>query len=697
MITSYFFPRLKRFFLSEYFTDAFRITVSVLSPVFVLFSLGYPEAAITAGLGALNIGVTESAGTAADKKISQLISVPLLFLISLIVASVWPYPLLLAMVFSAVVFCCSMLTAYGVRFSILGISLIGQAIFSWGLKPADALEFSFCVLGGGVWYYLINYLYIRLWPLRSLKHAIAECLTSTAEFLSAKALFYDTDAPLELSYKKLLSLHIRINDKQELVRNLLIRDRQAMSPENGEGRKLIRIASWAIDLYDQITAIHYDYASVREHFQVSGVLDLVNKIIKLQVRELQIISDALQTNRRPRINKYLKETRLLEDRLQYIIDRESSSNAIMLIRLKHNIRQIDDYIKAIKTGMGESDVQVQYAHFVSVQDFSFAPVKNNLSFKSPVFRFALRLTTACMFGFGLSYLFNLGTYNYWIVLTILMVIRPSFNITQKRNKQRLIGSLTGIVAGFGILLLFQRVDVQISFAVISLVGFLAFLRTNYLTAVAFITAMVVLCFNVYSGQDSSIILERIYDTLLGCVIAFAAAYLFPVWEGKRLGFHIKQVLESNIRYLEKLYDEATGTPSDVTAYKLSRKSVYTSLASLSSAFASMQSEPRRSFEKEKGVYHFQVLNLKLSSMITSLFSVFRVKDDMLHNTKKEIIQIQVTLDMLRNSLCNIDNNYASVENLGSSPVMLNDADVRNDTFPLLQLAAEIKDCYKQLL
>lgn len=691
MITSHSFLRLKRFFLSEYFTDAFRITLSVLTPVTVLFSLGYPEAAITAALGALNIGVTESAGTAADKKISLLISVPLLFLISLLVASVWPYPLLLAIVFSAVVFCCSMLTVYGLRYSILGISLIGQAIFSWGLKPADGLEFSLWVLAGSVWYYLMSYLYIRLWPLRSLKHAIAECLTSTSEFLSAKALFYDTDAPLDLSYKKLLSLHIRINDKQELVRNLLIRDRQAMSPDNKEGQRLIRIASWAIDLYDQITAIHYDYAFVREHFQVSGVLELVNKIIKLQVKELQILSGALQTNRRPRINKYLKETRLLEDRLQYIIDRESGSNAILLSRLKHNIRQIDGYIKAIKTGAGTGDAQVQYAHFVSVQDFSFAPVKSNLSLKSPVFRFALRLTIACMVGFGLSYVFKLGTYNYWIVLTILMVIRPSFNITQKRNKQRLIGSLTGLIGGFAILLFFKA-EVQISFAVIFLVGFLAFLRTNYLVAAAFITATVVLSFNVYTGQDTSIILERMYDTLLGCVIAFAAAYLFPVWEGKRLDFHIKQVLESNIRYLERLYDEATGTPSDVTSYKLSRKSVYTSLASLSSVFAGMQSEPRRSIEKESGVYHFQVLNLKLSSMITSLFSVFRLKEDMLHNPREEMLQIEISLAMLKDSLLNMSK-LPSEKTEVTSPLMA-EVSIRTEAVPLLKLANEITECCK---
>lgn len=696
MRTFHFFSPIKRFFVSEYFTDAFRITLSVLSPVFVLFSMGYPEAAITTGLGALNVGITECAGTAADKKISLLLIVPLLFLISLAVASSWPYPILLAIVFSVIVFSCSMLTAYGLRFSILGISLIGQAIFSWGLKPEDGLEFSLYVLGGSVWYYLVSYLYIRLWPLRSLKHAIAECLTATAQFLNAKAPFYDVDVPLELCYKKLLSLHVRINDKQELVRSLLIRDSRAMSPDNSEGQKLIKTASCVIDLYDQITAIHYDYAFVRENFQVSGVLDLVHKIIKLQVVELQMITDAVQTNKRPRINKYLKEIQLLEHRLQYIIDRESKANAIMLTKLKHNIRKIDEYIKAIKTGMCDYDSQVQYSQFVSVQDLSFVPIQKNLSLKSPIFRFALRLTTACMVGFGLSYVFNLGTYQYWVVLTILVVIRPSFNITQKRNKQRLVGSLTGIVAGFAIPLIIQSVNVQIAIAIIFLIGFLAFLRTNYLIAVIFITAMVVICFNIYSGQDNTVILERIYDTLLGCIIAFAAAYLFPVWESKKLGYHIRQVLESNIKYLEKLYEEALGSPADVTSYKLSRKSVYTSLASLSSAFSGMQGEPRRSKDKEDGIYHFQVLNLKLSSMITSLFSVFRLKDDILQNTADELKQIEETLGILRKSLCAINNNHALYENIGTVSARLNNSDVRRETLPLLSIATEIRECCKIL-
>jgi len=700
MVISAFFQRLRRFLLSEYFTDALRITLSVVLPVCVLYSLGFAQAAITVGLGALNIGLTESAGTAADKKIGMLISIPLSFLVSLVVASSWPHPVLLAVVFSVIVFTCSMFTVYGLRFSMLGISLIGLAIFSWGLKPANGLIFSLYILAGSIWYYLISYLYIKIWPLRSLKHAIGECLTATAEFLHAKAPFYDTDVPLDISYKKLLALHVRINDKQELVRNLLLRDSHAMRADNSQGQELIKITSCAIDLYDQITAIHYDYEFVRENFKVNGVLELVHKVIKVQAQELHAVSDALHTNKRLGANdRYLKDIQLLLDRLQYIIERESSTNVAMLIKLKHNIEQIDEYIKAIKTGLFNHDAQLQYAHFVSVQDLSFTQFKNNLNLKSPIFRFALRLTVACMFGFGLSYIFKLGNYSYWVLLTILVIMRPSFNITQKRNKQRLIGSVAGIVGGFGVLLLIPLVPVQLGLAILLLVGFLAFLRTNYMVAVIFITSMVVICLNIYTGQNSNIVIERVYDTILGCVIAFLGAYLFPVWESKRLGFYVKEVLESNIAYLEKLYDEVTGSPADVTAYKLSRKRVYTSLASLSGAFAGMQSEPRRSVEKERSVYRFQVLNFRLSSMITSLFSAFRLKPGMVHHAS-EMTQISETISTLKHSLQKMNQHLVTAgqgDNSQPSSSFSKGASEGSGDFLLLQLATEIKECSRQLV
>ncbi|MCD8739567.1 FUSC family protein [Mucilaginibacter roseus] len=642
--------KLIRFTRSEYFTDALRITISVVLPVLVLNRLGFTHAATIVGLGALNVGLTETAGTAADKRISLLISIPLSFIVSFMVAYSWPNFMLFTVVFAVIVFICSMLTVYGVRFSVLGISLIGLAIFTWGLKPVDSLSFALYIMGGAVWYYAVNYLYITLWPLRSLKHAIAECLAATAEFLEAKAPFYDVNVPLDISYRKLLALHVRINDKQELVRNLLIRDEKAMQASNSKGQELLKITECAIDLYDQITAIHYDYEFVRENFRINGVLELVKNVIKLQSHELYAVGDALQTNKRA-VTKtnYRTNLQLYLDRLQYITDREDDKHVPMLIKLKHNIERIDDYINEIKTGLFKENVDIEYAHFVSVQDLSFASITKNLNLESPVFRFALRFTTSSIFGLVVSHLLNWGEYNYWVLLTILVIMRPSFYITQKRNKQRLLGSLAGIVIGFSILLLVKQQDVLGTIAVIFLVGFLTFLRTQYLVAVVFISAMIVIYLNIYTGGNGTIVIERIYDTLLGCLIAFAGAYLFPVWENKRLGFYIKQVLQANINYLEKLIDATRNVPLDVTSYKLARKSVYTSLAGLANAFAGMQGEPGYRKEQGAGVHRFQILNMKLSSMITSLFSVFRLPDTTI-NIDAQVKQIQASITLLQHKL-----------------------------------------------
>lgn len=613
--------KLRRFLKSEYFTDALVITFAVVLPVVILYYLGYPQAAVTVGLGTLNVALTNSAGTATDKKFSVLVSIPASFAIAFTVASCWPFAIWMAAIFTILIFCSSMLTVYGLRFSMLGTSFIGLAIFTWGLKPPAALPFALYVMSGTIWFFIVNLLSIWIWPLRSLKNAVAECLQATADFLEAKAPFYNIKTPLNESYKKLLALHVRVNEKQELVRHLVIRDKDVLGSTNKRNQVWISIIAAAIDLYDQITAIHFDYEVVRDHFRLNGVLDLITQVIKLQADELHGIADALHRRKAPvHSQHYSNELEHLINRLNYITERETPEHAAMLRQLKLNIEQIDAHLISIKTGVFNQDTSIKYEDFAPTINFSLLQVKHHLTLRSPVFRFALRLTLACLVAFSLSALFQLGKYSYWVMLTVLVIIKPSFNVTYQRNKQRFIGSLTGIGIGFLLMWLFPVASFQLGIGVLFLLGFFSFGRTHYLTAVICITAMVVLCLNVYTGQNSHIVIERIYDTLIGCIIAFAAAYLLPVWESGKLHYYMGEVLTSNVIYLEKLRDQLNGSPPDVTTYKLSRKSVYINLANLAAAFTAMQTEPGRKNTHQNSVYRFQVLSYNLSSVITSLFS-----------------------------------------------------------------------------
>ncbi len=655
--------KLRRFLKSEYFTDALLITFAVVLPVVILYYLGYPQAAVTVGLGALNVALTNSAGTATDKQFSILVSIPASFIISFAVAACWPFTGWMALIFTVLIFCSSLLTAYGLRFSMLGTSFIGLAIFTWGLRPPEPLVFAFYVTAGTIWFYIINLLSIKLWPLRSLKNAVTECLEATADFLEAKAPFYNVKTPLNDSYRKLLALHVRVNEKQELVRHLVIRDRQVLGSTDKRNQLWVSITATAIDLYDQITAIHFDYELVREHFRVNGVLELVTQVIRLQAGELHRVADALHRHKSPAPNQhYNDELKHLISRLNYIMERETPLHADMLKQLKLNIEQIDEHLQALETGVFTPDVSLKYEDFAPALNLTLSQLKQHFTLRSPVFRFALRLTLACLLAFSLSAVFPLGKYSYWVMLTVLVIIKPSFNVSYQRNKQRLIGSLSGIAIGFSLMWIFPAASMQLAFGVLFLLGFFSFGRTHYLTAVVCITSMVVLCLNVYTGQNSHIVIERIYDTLIGCLIAFAASYLLPVWEGRKLKFYMSEVLKANISYLEKLRDQLNGTPPDVTTYKLSRKSVYVNLAGLAAAFTAMQTEPGRNPAQEENVYRFQVLSYNLSSVITSLFSASKQNNSTSHDNDALKLVVSKAIKILKEPLNNFHAESAALDN-----------------------------------
>jgi uncharacterized membrane protein YccC len=115
------------------------------------------------------------------------------------------------------------------------------------------------------------------------------------------------------------------------------------------------------------------------------------------------------------------------------------------------------------------------------------------------------------------------------------------------------------------------------------------------------------------------VFERTIDTLIGCAIAFGASYLFPSWEIKRHSVYIGDVIRANLNYLHKLYDQATGKPSDITSFKLARKEVYTRLALLSSGIQNMLLEPKKAQGQIQRLYEFEILSHQLSSTIASFF------------------------------------------------------------------------------
>lgn len=68
----------------------------------------------------------------------------------------------------------------------------------------------------------------------------------------------------------------------------------------------------------------------------------------------------------------------------------------------------------------------------------------------------------------------------------------------------------------------------------------------------FITLLVLLCFNLL-GEGFEVAAPRVYDTLLGCAIAWAAvSFIWPDWKFRQLPTVVSKTLNANCRYLDAI-------------------------------------------------------------------------------------------------------------------------------------------------
>jgi uncharacterized membrane protein YccC len=198
-------------------------------------------------------------------------------------------------------------------------------------------------------------------------------------------------------------------------------------------------------------------------------------------------------------------------------------------------------------------------------------------------------------------------------------MKPGFSLTKERNVQRIIGTLAGGMIGVLILLFISNTYVLFAFLVVFMIITYSFLRLNYLVMVLSVTPFVIILFHFLGLGYIGIVQERLVDTLLGCGIAFIASYLFlPKWESEQVPLLLKQLLQANLKYLEKVVAHLSGHRVSSVDHKLARKEVYVQSANLSAAFQRMLSEPKDKQRNSKALHQFVVLNNILFSNIATL-------------------------------------------------------------------------------
>lgn len=627
---------IKSFIFSQYFSDGLRITFGVLLPSVIFYQLGLLSIGLTVSLGALCVSIADNPGPVVHKRNGMLFCNLFAFLTALLTGMINQNPILIGLEIVILCFFYSMFSVYGNRASSVGTAALIIMVFTIDEDVIVSLGIwwhSIYILSGGIWYMVLSLALSQIRPYRLAQQALAECIREVAQFVSLKADFYDLNTDFDENYKKLVAQQVLVHQQQDTVRELLFKSRLMVKESTNAGRLLILVFVDIVDLFEQTMATHYDYQAIRNAYGKTEALNGFKNVIIKFGEELENLSYYVISNDKPdRLHHYKAEL----EKLKLSIDKldELEINNLVLKKILINIRNMASRVRKIYSYYDNpqlSGVDIRSPEdlnkFVSHQDFDLKILKENLTSGSSIFRHAVRVALMCLIGFLVSKLFPFGHHSYWILLTILVILKPAYSLTKERNIQRLIGTLCGGLAGAFILIYVKDQTVLFILLLLFMVGAYSFQRLNYIVSVLFMTPYTLILFSFLGENNLNIAQERIIDTFVGSFIALAASFvILPNWEFNQLRNFMREALIANYHYLLQVRDVLVGKQLDITTYKLARKDVYVSSANLGSAFQRMLSEPKSKQQNNKEIHKFVVFNHMLSSYVATLITNLKQTD-----------------------------------------------------------------------
>lgn len=623
----------RSFINSHYLSEGIRMTVGIVLPALILNHFNLLTIGVVVSLGAMSVSITDNPGPIHHRRNGMMACIIINTAISILTGLAAPHHLLLGLLILLACFIFSMIGVYGNRANAIGVSALLVMVLNIDRRH-EGWEVIFnagYILAGGVWYMLLSLLLYSFRPYKLVQQALGDCIIATSDYLRVRASFYEKEVDYEKTYRDMLEQQVIVHEKQNLVRELLFKSRDVIKESTNTGRILLMIFTDIVDLFERAMTSYQDYKALHKDFEEAGILEQYRQLVILLSNELDEIGIAVKSGHASE-EKGLLATEIKKTKSWFEAFRDSKrtpQNVDGFISLRHILNSIEDIAARIHTLhlyttynrelTGNLTRPADYDKFITHQPVDLKLLRDNLSIASNTFRHAVRISIATVIGFIISLLLPVG-HSYWILLTIIVILKPAYSLTRKRNYERLIGTIGGAVIGLVILYFIKDNNILFPIMLVLMVGTYSLLRTHYMISVIFMTPYILLLFHLLSNANfETIIIDRVTDTAIGSAIAFLAnLILLPAWEHEQINNYMQQVLRGNKNYFMDIAVAFIGKPVTVTTYKVSRKNAFVALANLSDAFTRMLSEPKSKQKNIKPLHQFVVLNHMLTSHIATL-------------------------------------------------------------------------------
>ncbi|PJJ07207.1 putative membrane protein (TIGR01666 family) [Flavobacterium sp. 1] len=624
--------KIEKFTDSTYFTNALKATISAVIPVLICTYFDHFEIGFTIALGTFLTYPSDIPSSLKHKINGIIVTAFLVAGVNLLINLIYPFPFIFYLFFPILIFILAMLSVYGQRATFTSFSALLSASLSFAHMHTglEMIQYSGLILAGGLFYLFISLLFHYIRPYRYAELQVAECIKLTSKYLKLRGDLWNSIADRKVILEKQLHLQVELNDIHHNIRRVLI-GKQINSVSSNQNRKMLIVFVSLVEILELALSTSFDHNKLHQKFEKHPkVLATYQNLAYNLASTLKQLSKNIEKRTKyvPKhfLFKDLQTLELAIDTYENELGKTDASEGVLMLKTMleyaekqiEKIKIIERAFRSVANNYDFKGKDKDLEKFLTPQYYPISTFIENISFSSTIFRHSLRLTVAIILG-GLAGKFLPFQNVYWILMTIIIIMRPGYGLTKQRSIQRVIGTVIGGIIAFSILSLIPNHLILSILAILSMLLGFSFAQTNYTVSATFVTMYIVFIYGILTPDYLDVIQFRIVDTLTGASLAyFANHFLWPSWEYIKAPEYLEKSIIANRNYLKEIFTYYTKKGEVTTSYRLARKNAFIEIGNLMASFQRMSQEPKSKQKNIVLLYKLTELNHSLLSSTASL-------------------------------------------------------------------------------
>ncbi len=523
---------------------ALRNSLAVALPLSIGIATGHPLIGIAISTGALNVAYSDGRDPYAHRA-RRMLTWSVLGAVAVFLGSVTGnYHLLAILLATAWALAAGLLVSISSRAADLGLNTL-VAVIVYGargaMSPKGALYAGLLVLGGGL---LQTALALLSWPVRRYK----------PERRAIGGVYLELATQAGQATQDILSAPLKQPSAE--VQDTLSALGRDHSTE-GERFRLL------FDQADRLRFSIYGVSRLRaglEHEKSgrttpeSDGVEALDQMLRIARELLRSIGNSLLNDDPSAIDpEVLKQLKQLLKRVQSSAGVLSSTFAREFAPaadvLAGQLRVTAQLTEHMTTSGAEDFARRESATPLKLQLSSWLEtLRANLDIHSPPFRHAIRLALCVAMGDAIGRSINTGR-NYWLAMTVAVVLKPDFATTISRGVLRLCGTFCGLLLATALFHFLPHSAVT----QLVLVGvFMFFMRyvgpANYGIFSITISGLIVFLIAATGVEPSEVVFERAVNTAAGGIFALIAYAAWPTWERSQVSDVMAEMIDRTRDY-----------------------------------------------------------------------------------------------------------------------------------------------------